>query len=55
MRTGPHPAMFAVTVLFAEVVAQTTGGESSESETAAANQWAFSVLASVYLLPNDQL
>jgi hypothetical protein len=48
--------MFAVTVLFAsQVVAQTTGAESSESETAAANQWAFSVLASVYLLPNDQL
>ncbi len=55
MRTGPHPAMLAVIVLVAsQVAAQTTGGEPSESETAAANQWAFSVLTSGYLVPNDQ-
>ena len=54
MRTGPHSAMFAVIVLVAsQVAAQTTSRKPSESETTSANQWAFSVLMSGYLVPND--
>jgi hypothetical protein len=46
--------MFAMIVLFAsQVVAQTTGGEPSKSETAIANEWAFSILTSGYLVPNS--
>lgn len=56
MRTGVHSAMFAVIVLFAShVAAQTTGGDKlSESDTASANPWAFSVLMSGYLVPDDE-
>jgi hypothetical protein len=55
MRTGPHSAKFAViVVLAAQVAAQATGDSPSQSEIAAANQWAFSVLTSGYLVPNDQ-
>jgi hypothetical protein len=55
MRTGPHPAMFAVIVVLAtHVAAQTTSGDPSESETTAANQWSFSLVASGYLVPHDQ-
>ena len=56
MRTGVHSAMFAVIVLFAsQVAAQTTGGDKlSESDTASANPWAFSVLMSGYLVPDDE-
>jgi hypothetical protein len=55
MSTRSHSAMCAVIVLLAtQVAAQTSGDSPSESEAGAAKQWAFSVLTSAYLVPNNE-
>jgi hypothetical protein len=55
MRAGLTPALFVVVVLAtSQVAAQLPSGEPSESDSTVANQWAFSILTSGYLVPNDQ-
>jgi len=55
MKPAPQFAVLALVFLFASpILAQTTSGTNSTSDTAPANQWSFSLVTSGYLVPHDQ-
>jgi hypothetical protein len=55
MKATSHSAMFAlVVVLVGQALAQTAASPTPSSDDAIANPWSFSLVASGYLIPQDQ-